>query len=319
MASRSCGRWIVPFVALAAALTVVSQSEATTPPPPHVTVIGDSILTAVLWNEQPFSILKHGLDVDMNVGVCRRLTGVSCSFQGTAVPTLVDVVNGLGPRLGQTVLVEVGYNDDPDTFAEDVEKAITALRSAGARQIVWLTMREWQQQYVAMNEDLRAAARRHPELTIVDWNAHSKLHYSWFQSDGTHLLYDGAVAMATLLHDALVEVVTPLHVLLPTRLPVAQVGQPYVARLVAQDGIAPYRWRLTSGPLPCGLRLSADGYVSGKPCQTTNLHLIVRVTDTAGHTAGAGVTLIVERSRAPSTRTNLQRPALSAADKRLTR
>ena len=319
MASRSCGRRIVPLIALATALTVVSQPGATPPPPRQVTVIGDSILTAVLWNEEPLSILESGLDIDMNIGVCRRLTGVSCPFEGARVPTLIDVVNERGSSLGQTVLVEVGYNDDARTFAQSVEEAITALLGAGTRQIIWVTMREWQQKYVGMNQDLRAAARRHPELTIVDWNAASEHQYSWFQSDGTHLLYAGAVAMARLLHDALIEVVTSLHVLQPTQLPVAHVGQPYSAQLVAQDGIAPYRWSLTSGPLPCGLRLSADGHLSGRPCLSTSLQLIVRVTDTAGHVASAGMTLIVERNRAQSSRPSPQRPALSAADKRFTR
>jgi hypothetical protein len=241
----------------------------------------------------------------MNIGVCRRLTGFSCPFQGAEVPTLVDVVNQLGPSLGQTVLVAVGYNDDPDTFAESVEEAVNALLGAGASQIVWVTMRETQQQYVGMNRDLRAAARRHPELTIADWNADSKLQYSWFQTDGIHLLYNGAIAIAKLLHDALVAVVTPLRVLLPTRLPVATVGQPYSAQLVAQDGITPYHWRLTSGPLPRGLRLSTDGRISGRACHNANLRLIVRVTDGAGSTASAGMTLVVERSRDPSTPSNL--------------
>jgi hypothetical protein len=284
-----------------AVLTVVPQSGATTAPPPRVTVIGDSILTAVLWNEQPLSILTHGLDMDLKIGICRRLTGVSCPFEGGEVPTLVDLVNELGSNLGHTVLVEVGYNDDPSTFAQSVEESITALLRAGARQIVWVNMREWQQQYIGMNQDLRAAARRHPELTIADWNAYSNSNYSWFQGDGTHLAYDGAIAMANLLHDELAEVVAPPQVIVPPRLPVARVGRPYATRLVAKGGIAPYHWQLTSGPLPRGLRLLADGHITGTPCRSADLWLIFRATDAFGHTAGVRTALDIERRVSPAT------------------
>ena len=56
-----------------------------------------------------------------------------------------------------------------------------------------------------MNDVLRDVATRHPELTIVDWNLYSRSHPDWFQDDGLHLGYDGAVAMATLIHATLVK------------------------------------------------------------------------------------------------------------------
>ena len=68
---------------------------ATVIPLPRVTVIGDSVLTAVLWNEEPRRILGRGFDVDLHVGPCRRLTGESCPFQDEIAPTLIDLVNEL--------------------------------------------------------------------------------------------------------------------------------------------------------------------------------------------------------------------------------
>ena len=60
-----------------------------------------------------------------------------------------------------------------------------------------------------MNDAIRAAATRHPEMTIVDWNLYSRSHPEWFQTDGLHLNGAGATAMATLLHQALSDLGIP--------------------------------------------------------------------------------------------------------------
>ena len=276
-------------------LAVVAAAGAATPrPPPHVTVIGDSVLDAVQSNSGPRSILKQGFDVDLEIGICRRLTGTSCPFKDAEVPTLIDVVRELGPRIGPTVLVEVGYNDDAPTFAQSVEEAITAVLDAGARHILWVNMHESQQQYIGMNQVLVAAARRHSEVTIVDWNAYSRDQPAWFQDDGIHLFYDGAIGMATLLHASLLDALAEPLVVTSAHLPVAHVGRAYSARLLAGGGTAPYKWRLTSGPLPSGLRLLADGHITGTPRQNAHVRLVFRTTDASARTANASTTLVVD-------------------------
>src|SRR5260221_12763959 len=143
--------WISSFAAvLVTTLAMIGTSAASDPP--HVTVIGDSVLTAVEWNAAPLSILEHGLDVQLDIGVCRTLEGVSCPYEGGNVPTLMDVVHTFGARLGTTVLVEVGYNDPATEFAQRVEDSINALLAAGVRRILWVDMRQWQQQYIGMNQ-----------------------------------------------------------------------------------------------------------------------------------------------------------------------
>jgi hypothetical protein len=283
--------------AMVAGLAVIASASATTAPPtPHVTVIGDSVLDAVQSNKQPRSILKRGFDVDLEIGICRRLTGVSCPFRDVEVPTLVDVVSKLGPAIGNTVLIEVGYNDPQATFAQSVEDAIAAVLGTGARHILWVNMRESQQQYISMNQVLRAAAQHHSEVTIIDWNAYSHDHSSWLQDDGVHLSYEGAVGMATFLHAALVEALAAPLVVAPTRLPLAHVGELYSARLLAKGGTAPYRWRLTSGPLPSGLHLLADGHITGSPRRAARLRVVFRATDASGRVASTRTTLVVDRT-----------------------
>jgi hypothetical protein len=290
------------------ALTAAAASSAATPAAPPVTVIGDSVLTAVEWNEQPLGLFAQGLDLRLDIGVCRTLEGESCPFEGGRVPTLLDVVEANGVRLGPTVLVEVGYNDPAGEFAQRVEDSINALLAAGVQKIIWVDMRAWQQQYVGMNQTLAAAAARHPQLTVLDWEGYSHDHYSWFQGDGVHLVYDGAMAMAAFLNTGIKQALAPppspprAPTVSPARaplqivrrtLPVAWVGKPYAARLTAAGGRAPYRWRLTSGPLPRGLHLLANGQLTGTPRRAGKLVLTLQAADGDGRQAIRHETLVI--------------------------
>jgi hypothetical protein len=269
------------FAAAIFGLLAVGASAAEQPP--QVTVIGDSVLTGVLWNAGPLAILEQGIRIRMEIGVCRRLTGISCPFEGGTVPTLLDVVHTLGPQLGKVVLVEVGYNDDHDTFADSVEESILALKQAGVQRILWANLHGFSQQWIDMNAVLDAAARRHPELTIIDWNDYSLTRWSWFQGDGIHLVADGAIAMATLFHSALAEALAPPLVVETASLPVAHVGQKYKAHLLATGGVAPYGWRIVRGSLPKGLSLRPNGQIDGVPRRSRRVSVVVQATDSFGH------------------------------------
>jgi hypothetical protein len=258
--------------------------------PPQVTVIGDSVLTAVQWNPQPLAILQDGLNMRLDIGICRTLTGVSCPFNGSRVPTLLDVVNNSGPTLGKVVLVEVGYNDNHDTFAQSVEQSITALLHAGVQRILWANLRGFDQHWLDMNAVLTAAARRHPQMTIVDWHAYSLPYWSWFQSDSVHLVLSGAMAMATLFRKSIDQVVDPV-VIDRAPLPVPHVGHRYVARFTATGGLGPYVWRITRGSLPRGLRLRPGGGVDGVPKRGGKIEVVVSAVDSTGLEGTRPVTL----------------------------
>lgn len=63
-------------------------------------------------------------------------------------------------------------------------------------------------------------------------------------------------------------VVEPPRLVLDTGvLPVATAVQPYTARLVVSNGVAPYAFTLGSGTLPPGLTLAEDGTISGIPAR----------------------------------------------------
>ncbi len=71
-----------------------------------------------------------------------------------------------------------------------------------------------------------------------------------------------------------------------TTLPAATPGALYQASLSATGGIAPYAWVLSSGALPSGITLAANGLLSGTPTAPGVATFSVRVTDTANGQIG---------------------------------
>jgi hypothetical protein len=287
---------LTPLV-LAAACVAAATSPAATPPP--VTVIGDSVLTAVLWNEAPRGTLSKGLDVQWAVAVCRTLTGISCPFEGEVVPTVIDLVRAMGTALGPTVVVEAGYNDPPATFAQEVETVVQGLLAAGVQRILWVDLHEALPAFAAMNQALLDAALRHPQLTVLDWNGYARGHPSWFQNDGIHLFQPGANAIAGYLRANIIAALGAGLAVAAAPLPAARVGRPYRTRLSASGGLGPYRWSVTSGPLPRGLHLLADGELLGRPRRPARVGVTFRVVDSLGATAVHRATLVVEPAGAP--------------------
>jgi hypothetical protein len=86
--------------------------------------------------------------------------------------------------------------------------------------------------------------------------------------------------------EAAIEVSAALAVT-SSSLPAAAIGTAYSTTLTAVGGVAPYRWAVTAGTLPAGLRLDADsGAVTGTPTGPAGISPItLTVTDAAGATA----------------------------------
>jgi hypothetical protein len=180
------------------ALVVVASASPAQRARPRVTVIGDSVITAVAYTQQARSLLGRDIDLHWLAVVCRRLVQPSCWYNGTRPPTALDVIGTNGASLGQTVIVESGYNEYVQQYASDIDTVMTALVAAGVEDVLWMTMREERADYATMNAQIRAAATRWPQLTVVDWNAASK-NQPWFWGDGIHVNYPGAMGMARLL------------------------------------------------------------------------------------------------------------------------
>lgn len=272
-------------IAVALALGALPAGAAS-PSLQHVTLIGDSVADGISGDGRAVKILQQGIDLELETAACRRVDGTSCPHDGADPPTVVDLAHSLGSKLGPNVVVAVGYNDFEDQYAQNIETALAAFEADGVQHVWWLTLRAARHPYLTMNQDIRAAAQNHPELSVIDWNVFSRSHPDWFQPDGLHLLAPGSEAMATLIHRTLVQaqVVAPPPRILTARLPTARRGHAYKMHLQASSGIAPYHWSLLERA-PLGLHLTPAGLVDGKPRAAAGLYeLGVRVTDAAAST-----------------------------------
>jgi len=276
---------------------------AATGPPPRVTLFGDSIASAISYDPKARTVLGQGIDLRLEATPCRRLAQESCPYNGVRPPTVIDLVKAPGETLGDTVIVAVGYNDFEAAYADNIEDVLTALHADHVTRVLWVTLRAERHPYVTMNDAISTAASRHPELTVVDWNVYSRSHPDWFQPDGLHLNSAGAEAMAALFHDSLEALGIPVATPKPTppslrpvsivssALRSGSLGRKYSVALVARGGTKPYRWRRALGHIPAGLRLLADGRLSGVPRSAGSFAPVVRVTDARGVTATRKLTL----------------------------
>jgi lysophospholipase L1-like esterase len=269
-------------VSIGLAVLAVASASAGAAAPPSVLVIGDSVATGMYWHDDAIAVMQENLGGYWDVAVCRTIDGTSCPFDGERAPTLVQAVAARG-TVPPIVVVEVGYNDPAGTFAAEVDKAMSALTAAGATHVLWLTMRESRAPYPTLNALLDKAAARWPQLELVDWNAVSESHPSWFQTDDVHLTAEGGIAMAHLAHGAVMQVLDPLRVSsTPLRL---KARRAYAMKLRAEGGTPPYRWRVASGRPPRGFHLLANGTLvmtGASPAQAT---LTLAVTDADGTAA----------------------------------
>ena len=286
-------RGVIAALVALLALAVAAAAPARSSGAQHVTLIGDSVADAIPGDYSASLIIKQGIDLDLEVAPCRRVAGEGCPIGGVRPPSAVQLIQSMGSKIGDNVVVAVGYNDFEDQYAGNIEDAISALTAAGVKRIFWLTLRAARHPYLTMNDDIVQAAAKHPQVTVIDWNVYSRSHPDWFQTDGLHLLGPGAEAMATLIHKSLLDagVAAKPARITTTTLPAAHRGKAYKAKLAATAGITPYRWSLLERA-PAGIHLEANGTVMGTPHAKIGRYTFnVRVRDAIGSLSTRRLTL----------------------------
>jgi hypothetical protein len=299
---RSAPHLGAAVTAVVALLCLLPAASGAASPAPRVSVISDSILTSVTWAKDGVALadLSGGLDLEIDAGVGRRLNGQSAEFNGSYVPTTLDVIDNWSSDLGSVVVIVDGYNDLLANFAGDVELTLDTLRDHGVKHVLWVNLHEVQPEFVTKNAILVAAAKRHPELRILDWNSYSAGHPEWYQNDFIHLMPAGGVAIASWLHAAIVDTLHPDPALVvPAREPLrGRVGVRVDHRLRASGGTAPLHWRTTGLALRrVGLHLLAGGVLTGTPTHAGAFSLPLAVTDARGSVAHVTVVLTVRSTR----------------------
>ena len=195
-------RLFVPSLAAAACCVLASGAPAAKTPWQHVTIFTDSVGAALSWDSTAKGIVERENRVLFELHPCGRLVQPGCI--SPPPPSVLTDVRTLGHRIGPTVIVFVGYNDDPKTYREGIPAVLKAMRNRGVKHVLWLTLRALDRQYVDINHAIYAAGQTwQPLLTVLDWNHYSAPHLSWYAADRIHLSGVGAVAFATYLHESL--------------------------------------------------------------------------------------------------------------------
>lgn len=178
---------------LAAVLALSGGAAA--PPPPRVTVIADSVGGVLYWDQTAFDALSPRLDLHIEQRTCRKLVDPGCG--GAAPESALATIERLGPELGPIVVVNVGYNDPSDGYAQKLDEVMSALVAAGVQHVIWVTLEEREGVWTQINAQIRAAPARWPQLTVADW-APVSAGQDWFV-DNAHLNSIGALAYAQFL------------------------------------------------------------------------------------------------------------------------
>ncbi len=101
-------------------------------------------------------------------------------------------------------------------------------------------------------------------------------------------------------------------------LPSATSGVAYSASLTPSGGTPSYTWSITSGTLPSGLTLSANGTLSGTTSSTGSFNITIKVQDGDGASASKTFTLTIASSSSPPTVTCSGTPTSPAPGQQVT-
>jgi hypothetical protein len=203
---RIAGLVVVAFAALCAVASAQARE-------PKVTLIGDSVADQLEHSPVAMTSLRDGFRLDLQTRGCRRLVAMSCTIAGSdgPPPTALEVVRKRSHWIGKIVVVDVGYNDTPANYDHDLDTVMRALKRAGVRMVVWLTLRDPEHVYQAANKDIRTEPKEWPQFVIADWDGYSADHPEWFVEDGIHPTALGVVELGQFIHAALGRATSHAH------------------------------------------------------------------------------------------------------------
>lgn len=152
-----------------------------------ITAIGDSVMADAAGSIQKLMPQAY---VDAQVG-----------RQGSATPAVIQQLKRQG-HLNQIVVLNLGTNG-----AMSQQTIDEILGEIGPhRQVYWLTAhvptKPWQQ---TVNNEIRATAKKHANVHLVDWYGMSEKHSDWFASDNVHMGEQGNNHYARLIAKSILD------------------------------------------------------------------------------------------------------------------
>lgn len=151
----------------------LTESELAKAKQLQITAIGDSVLADASATLQE---IFPNMYIDAKVG--RQVREV--------IPVLQSLAQS--GKLANTVLLSEGTNGPYSE--QELEQIMTIIGKE--RKVYWINVhvptRRWQDQ---VNSDLQAAAKKYPNLKVIDWYTYSKDHSDWFYDDNVHPNQEG--------------------------------------------------------------------------------------------------------------------------------
>lgn len=140
-----------------------------------VTAIGDSVMADAANSIQELMPQAY---VDAKVG-----------RQGSEAPAVISQLKSDG-HLNKNVVLNLGTNGA--MTKETVNEILSGI--GPNRQVYWLTAhvptKPWQQ---TVNREIKAAAKKHKNVHVIDWSAESSNHADWFADDNVHMDEQGNI------------------------------------------------------------------------------------------------------------------------------
>jgi hypothetical protein len=162
-------------------------------------VIADSVGGILFWDAAARAELGRRLDLRVEQQTCRKLTEPGCAADGVEGPeSALAAVQRLGSELGRIVVVDVGYNDVADGYGARLDRVMAALAAAGVQHVVWVTLAEREGVWTQIDEQIRAAPARWPQLVVAEWARVAAGNDAWFVDDA-HMNATGGAAFAEFL------------------------------------------------------------------------------------------------------------------------
>ena len=241
-------------LATAIACFLAAGSPGALPPPPRVTMITDSVGGVLYWVNDATAKLAKGLDFHLEARTCRKLVEPGCWAYDQTPPSALDTIHELGPGLGQIVIVDVGYNDVADGYGDKLDTVMKALLDAGVQHVVWVTLEETEDPWVAINPQIRAAPARWPQLVVADWAPVAATHPEWFV-DVAHMNSAGGMGLAEFLRPIMLSACgSPCDMIVHPPTPEATLLKPTVGLTSAM-----VRWRGNDVAATYDLEVKASG------------------------------------------------------------
>lgn len=137
----------------------------------------------------------------------RCMVGPSCVAAASGLPDAPAIINSLTPEQYPNIaIIQLGYNDDPNTMQADVDQVVNALNARGIQRVVFINLstRRTSRNYALSNAVLANAVNSYPNVSVLDWNAASidPSQSRWFKDD-VHLTNTGRAQFALFIRNQL--------------------------------------------------------------------------------------------------------------------